>query len=217
MNIKYQFVLPVTPEKAWAVLTDIPSVAPCMPGASLESSEGDEHKGRIKVKLGPIDMTFRGAIRFAQRDDAQRRAVLEAEASEIKGGGATKATVLFFVAPAGGGSEISVESDFTVSGKAAQFGGGVIDSVGKKLMDQFATRLASQIEASQEVGATSVEAAEAGAGVQSPAGQEKPRVVAQEDDALDLLSVAWKPVATRVGISLALALLVGYGVYQVLI
>lgn len=214
MNIKYQFVLPVTPEKAWAVLMDIPSVAPCMPGATLESSEGEEHTGRIKVKLGPIDMTFRGNIKFKERDDQQRRAVLEAAANEMKGGGSTKATVVYYVEPADSGSKISVESDFTVSGKAAQFGGGVIDSVGKKLIDQFATRLAAKIEASQSDEVSGDAAVSAS---QPRTGQEQPRVIVQEEEALDLLSVAWKPVALRAVISLSILAVVGYGLYQVFV
>ncbi|MBA6420989.1 SRPBCC family protein [Pseudomonas sp. 5Ae-yellow] len=213
MNIKYKFALPVTPEKAWSVLTDIPSVAPCMPGASLESSEGDEHTGRMKVKLGPIDMTFRGSIVFKERDDERRHAVLEAAASEVKGGGSTKATVIFFVSPAINGSEISVESDFTVSGKAAQFGGGVIDSVGKKLMDQFAKRLAAHIEASQSVPEVAV-ASTGEHSVQSPADAlAQPRNPMVEEESLNLLSVAWKPVALRAAISVSALAIVGYGVY----
>lgn len=215
MNIKYQFVLPVTPDKAWAVLKDIPSVAPCMPGASLESSEGDEHTGRIKVKLGPIDMTFRGAIKFKERDEAQRRAVLEASASEMKGGGSAKATVLFFVTPAENGSVVAVESDFTVSGKAAQFGGGVIDSVGKKLIDQFATRLAAKISATQEAEASSDGALAAVSAIAPKQGQSA--AVAQEEEVLDLLSAAWKPVAIRAALSLSVIGLVGYGLYHVFV
>ncbi|MCY1484367.1 Carbon monoxide dehydrogenase subunit G (CoxG) [compost metagenome] len=218
MNIKYKFALPVAPEKAWSVLMDIPAVAPCMPGASLESSDGDEHAGRMKVKLGPIDMTFRGSILFKERDNERRHAVLEAAASEMKGGGSTKATVIFFVSPAANGSEISVESDFTVSGKAAQFGGGVIDSVGKKLMDQFATRLAAQIEASQSVQdahEVSTDAqSQAQPAVQSQAASAQPRNAVVEEEALDLLSVAWKPVAIRAAISFSLVALVGYGLYR---
>lgn len=143
MNFSYQFELPVPVAHAWATLMDIPRVTPCMPGATIESSDGDNHVGKIKVKLGPIELTYRGTVTLIKRDDALHQAQVEVVAKEIKGAGAAKATLTLAAADSGAdGTRVSVESDFSISGKAAQFGRGVVDDVAAAMMDQFAQRLA---------------------------------------------------------------------------
>lgn len=155
MNFQYQFKLGVPVDKAWAVLMDVKRVAPCLPGAAIESGEGDNYVGRVKVKLGPIELTYRGDVTFVERDDAAKRAVINVAAKEVKGAGAAKATLTLDVAASGAQTEVSVGSEFTVSGKAAQFGRGVMEEVGEKLMAEFAARLSKLIAADNEAAAVS--------------------------------------------------------------
>ncbi|HDR8923045.1 SRPBCC family protein [Burkholderia aenigmatica] len=160
MNFQYQFELGVPVDEAWAVLMDVPNVAPCLPGAAIESGENGDYVGRVKVKLGPIEMTYRGDVKFVERDDAAQHAVINVAAKEVKGGGAAKAVLTLDVAPAGSGARVSVGSEFTVSGKAAQFGRGVMDEVGEKLMGEFAVRLSKLISTAKQ--ASTVAAAPTG-------------------------------------------------------
>ncbi|CAM5275332.1 hypothetical protein AFAE65S_00201 [Alcaligenes phenolicus] len=147
MNFSYQFELPVPVERAWATLMDIPRVAPCMPGAAIESSDGSNHIGKVRVKLGPIELTYRGAVTLIERDDVQHRARVTVVAKEIKGAGAAKAELTLEATESEQGStKVSVSSEFSISGKAAQFGRGVVDEVAALMMDQFAQRLAHLLQ-----------------------------------------------------------------------
>ncbi|HLY58323.1 MAG TPA: SRPBCC family protein, partial [Stellaceae bacterium] len=130
MRFAYSFRLPVTVERAWPVLLDLRRVAPCMPGAAIESGEGPDYVGRMKVKLGPIEMTYRGDLHFVEQDDVAHRVKVEGAAKEIRGGGLAKATVTMQAVPAGNACEVAIDSDYTLSGKAAQFGTGLIDEIG---------------------------------------------------------------------------------------
>ncbi|WP_301117241.1 SRPBCC family protein [Pusillimonas sp. (ex Stolz et al. 2005)] len=204
MNINYVFTLDVAPDRAWAVLNDIPSITPCMPGASLDGQDDKGYKGKMKVKLGPIDMIFNGHIRFLERDDTQRRALLEAAANELKGAGNAKATIKFSVVPQGSGSEITVDSDYAVSGRAAQLGSGVIQSVGKRLMDEFAKRLSARIAAETQVASATEPAAV----------RPDPAPVRADNEALDLVGLTWKPVLARAAIIVMVAACIGYGIWR---
>ncbi|MBK6720919.1 MAG: SRPBCC family protein [Sphingomonadales bacterium] len=126
----------------WPVLLDVYRVAPCMPGASIESGEGNDYVGRIKVRLGPVEMVYRGDLHFTQRVDASHALAVEGAAKDTKGGGGAKAKVSLKVAEHGlSACMVSIHSDYAVSGKAAQFGRGVMEEVAEKLMNEFSTRL----------------------------------------------------------------------------
>jgi len=221
MNLKYTFILNVLPDEAWKVLMDILLITPCMPGASLDGEDEGGYKGSIKVKLGPIDMVYKGTIKFLERHDAEHRAVLEAAASEVKGAGNAKAVIQFYAQPVQGGTEVTVDSDFSVSGKAAQFGGGVMQSVGKRLMDEFAKRVVALI-ASQSVPPVSDEAP--GNQMQAAAvDQAGSRIRAEsagqhsETEALNLVGLAWKPVLIRVLVAAGVIAAVAFGVSRILV
>lgn len=217
MNLKYTFILNVLPDEAWKVLMDIPLITPCMPGASLDGEDEGGYKGRIKVKLGPIDMVYKGTIKFLERRDAEHKAVLEAAASEMKGAGNAKATIQFYVQPAQGGSEVTVDSDFSVSGKAAQFGGGVMQSVGKRLMDEFAKRVAALI-ATQHAPVAHDEAIASqpqAAAVQAGNVPQAASAIVPEVEALNLIGLAWKPVLIRVLVAAGVIAVVAIGVSRV--
>src|SRR5262252_3672147 len=93
MDLEHSFTIPVPPEQAWQVLLDVERIAPCMPGATVDSVEGDVVKGRIKVKVGPVTMTYAGTARFVERDEQARAVTLEASGKETRGAGTASATI----------------------------------------------------------------------------------------------------------------------------
>jgi uncharacterized protein len=150
MRIDNSFTVGLPAEDAWKVLLDVERIAPCMPGAELQEITEDEYRGVVKVKLGAITAQYKGAVRFAEIDEAGRRIVLRAEGRETRGQGNASATVTATLRPAGEGrTEVAIETDLTISGKIAQFGRGVMADVSSKLLDQFASCLESTILAGE--------------------------------------------------------------------
>ncbi|WP_431236237.1 SRPBCC family protein (plasmid) [Mycolicibacterium psychrotolerans] len=145
MQIENSFKVPVGVDEAWAALQDIERIAPCMPGAELDQVDGDEFTGTVRVKLGPVALTYRGSARFAEKDVNGHRAVIEARARDARGNGTAKATITATLAAQSGGTEVRVLTDLDITGKPAQFGRGVIVDVGNKLIGQFADRLALEL------------------------------------------------------------------------
>ncbi len=139
MLIDNSFTVGLSAEDAWKVLLDVERIAPCMPGAELQEITGDEFRGVVKVKLGAITAQYKGAVRFAEVDEAGHRLVLKAEGRETRGQGNASATVTATLRPAGDGrTEVAISTDLTVSGKIAQFGRGVLADVSSKLLADFA-------------------------------------------------------------------------------
>src|SRR5688500_1924062 len=136
MDLNHTFTVPVPPAEAWQVLTDIERIAPCMPGAQLTEVDGDDYRGQVKIKVGPITATYKGVARFVERDDDAHRAVLRAEGRDARQGSA-HAVITATLVPSGSGTEVTVDTDLTVSGKVAQFGRGMLSEVSAKLIDQF--------------------------------------------------------------------------------
>jgi uncharacterized protein len=146
MRIDNSFTVGLPAEDAWKVLLDVERIAPCMPGAELQEVAGEEYRGVVKVKLGAITAQYKGAVRFAEVDEAGRRIVLRAEGRETRGQGNASATVTATLRPAGEGrTEVAIETDLTISGKIAQFGRGVMADVSSKLLTEFASCLESTI------------------------------------------------------------------------
>ena len=137
MELTNDFRVGVPVEQAWAVLTDVELIAPCMPGAQLQEVEGDEYRGVVKVKVGPITAQYKGAARFVERDEGGHRAVLRAEGRDTRGQGNANATITATLTPDGDGTSVSVATDLTVTGRVAQFGRGVMADVSAKLLGQF--------------------------------------------------------------------------------
>jgi len=166
VDLTNEFRVGVPVERAWEVLTDVERIAPCMPGAQLQEIEGDEYRGIVKVKVGPITAQYKGAARFVEQDEAGHRAVLRAEGRETRGQGNANATITAQLEPDGDGTKISVMTDLTITGRVAQFGRGVLADVSTKLLGQFADCLQTQLLAGDESGATAgVTAAKPGAPV----------------------------------------------------
>jgi uncharacterized protein len=147
MELEHSFTVPVPEERAWEVLMDVNRVAPCMPGATLESVDGDEIKGRIKVKVGPIAMTYAGTARFSERDPAAHVITLEASGKETRGAGTASATVRSELHGQGDQTHVVVHTTLNVTGRPAQFGRGVMAEVGGKLIGIFASNLADMLAA----------------------------------------------------------------------
>ncbi len=145
MRLEHSFTVPVPVEDAWRVLLDLPRVAPCLPGATLTGVDGDTFTGTVKVKLGPITLTYQGKGRFVERDEAARRVVVEASGRDVRAAGTASATVSSTLVPDGAGTRVEVLTDLAVTGRPAQFGRGMIGEVSAKLIGQFADCLAQEL------------------------------------------------------------------------
>ena len=145
MELTNEFTVGVPVDEAWKVLTDLERIAPCMPGAQLQEVEGDEYRGVVKIKVGPITAQYKGVATFQEKDDANHKAVLRAEGRDTRGQGNASATITATLVPDGEGTKVSVLTDLTITGKVAQFGRGVLGDVSAKLMDQFAVALDAEV------------------------------------------------------------------------
>ena len=150
MELQHSFRVPSGIDEAWTTFNDLERIAPCLPGAQLTSLEGDDFTGKAKVKVGPVSMQFAGSGRFVERDEAGYRAVIEATGKDSRGNGTAAATVTARLEADGDGTRVLVDTDLKVSGKVAQFGKGMISEIGGKLLDQFASCLATTLAAGDE-------------------------------------------------------------------
>jgi uncharacterized protein len=150
MKLENEFTVPAPIDHAWEVLLDIERVAPCLPGASIDGSDGDEYRGTMNVKLGPITSSFAGTLKVEEADEATHRAVLSARARDSRGQGTAAATITSTMAPADEGTRVTVDTDLRVTGPAASFGRGVMLDVSARLLGQFAECLAAEMGRSAE-------------------------------------------------------------------
>jgi uncharacterized protein len=211
MKLENRFTVPVPVEQAWQVLLDVERVAPCMPGATLTSIDGDDFEGTVKVKVGPINLTYGGKARFVSKDDASHVAVIDGSGKETRGTGTAKALITCRLIDKGDTTEVEVDTDLNVTGKPAQFGRGVLADVSGKLVDQFAACLSDEIgsgaaaepepEPEPLFAATSADLG-APAGVQAPAARTAP-APRPPAEAIDLLGTAGAPVLKRLAPVLA--------------
>ncbi len=173
MQLEHRFTVPAPPDVVWAALIDPERVAPCMPGATLESVEGTKFKGSVKVKLGPISLLYKGAGEFAETDEQARRVVIKAAGKDSRGNGTAAATVTVQLTEEGGSSAVTATTDLAITGKPAQFGRGMIAEVGGKILDTFAGCLAGKLApGADSAAATSETDADA---EERPAEEPKPR------------------------------------------
>jgi uncharacterized protein len=234
MEFVNTFTVPVGVDRAFEILTDLERVAPCLPGATLEEVHGDVYSGKVKVKVGPIAVTYKGTAELAEQDADAKHAVIRAKGTEARGSGTAAADVTADLQADGeDATTVRVVTDLTITGKPAQFGRGVMGDVGTKLIGTFAGRLAAMIEADEGGAAPEAElppataaptadtapatapdvapaAAAAGTATAPTAAATEPRRIAppaQEPEALDLMEVAGGAVAKRVLPLVALAAL----------
>ena len=145
MELTNEFRVSVPVDEAWSVLTDLERIAPCMPGAELQEVEGDEYRGVVKIKVGPITAQYKGKASFQSLDTGAHKAVLKAEGRDTRGQGNASATVTAELESEGSGTAVRITTDLNVTGKVAQFGRGVLADVSAKLLAQFVSHLETDV------------------------------------------------------------------------
>ena len=228
MELSNSFTVDVPVDKAWEILNDVPTIAPCLPGAQLQEVEGEEYRGIVKVKVGPITAQYKGKATFVERDEAAHRVVLKAEGRDTRGQGNASALITAQMEPKGGSTEVVVTTDLTVTGKVAQFGRGVMADVSAKLMGQFADNLAGTVLSGEHRAAPGAEPAVAELAAPEPVTQlaapepvtelaapeavtERPTVQRfdmPEPEPVDLLGTAGSPMLKRVVPPVVIALVI---------
>jgi carbon monoxide dehydrogenase subunit G len=206
MELTNEFRVPVPVDEAWAVLTDVERIAPCMPGAQLQEVEGDEYRGIVKVKVGPITAQYKGKAKFVEMDAAAKKAVLLAEGRETRGQGNATATISATLEADGSGTRVAVLTDLAVTGRVAQYGRGVLADVSAKLLDQFVACLESDVLSGEPAVVvpdtppaepTGNGTAQAAAPQPAPAPTGPRQIESRPAEAVDLLQTAGSPVAKR--------------------
>jgi uncharacterized protein len=206
------FTVPVPSDRLWELLTDVERIAPCVPGFTLEEADHPDYRGRMKVKVGAINVTYDATITFVERDDESKRVVLTVKGKEVRGAGSVDATVTSSLIDRGDETEAEMVTDVYVTGRVAQFGRGIIADVSSRMTEQFVDRLNAQLLApAADASANSAAgtgdgvgpAADAAAAGRSTAAGPSPS--SADDEALDLGSIAAVPVLKRVAPLLALA------------
>jgi carbon monoxide dehydrogenase subunit G len=213
MKISDEFTVSVPVQRAWEVLTDLAGIAPCMPGAQLTGFDGETYNGKVRIKVGPVISEFAGTARFAEKDDAAHRAVIDARGKDSRGAGNASARITAGLRAEGDRTVVSVDTDLKISGKVAQFGSGMIKQVSEKLLGEFVDCLESKLVA--DSGLTSAaptgpaSAAPAPAAAAAPAAPHASRLTEpmQEPAALDLMQFAGGSIAKRL-VPLLLGLIV---------
>jgi carbon monoxide dehydrogenase subunit G len=218
MQLEHSFAVPVPVDQAWQVLLDVERVAPCMPGATLTEFSGDDFAGTVRVKLGPVNLLYKGRGRFVERDGSAHRVVIEASGRDSRSAGTAAATVRASLHAADdGGTRVEVVTDLNVTGRPAQFGRGMLADVSGKLIGQFAACLAEQLAAAPEPEplAAAPESEPGPAGPEpEPAAALVPsdvdsRPVAREAEPIDLLAVTGISAGVRRAVPYGLAFLAG--------
>jgi hypothetical protein len=148
MEIENSFAVKAAPDRVYEFLLDVNNVVSCVPGAELsEVVDPDTFKGKVKIKVGPVTVSYNGTARITARDAATRTATLAADGRETTGSGSAQATTVMAVAADGDGSTVTLTTDFTVVGRVAQFGRGIMEDVSRHLVGQAATCIQSKLEA----------------------------------------------------------------------
>ena len=208
MELNNEFRVAVPAAKTWEVLTDVERVAPCIPGAQLLSVDGDDFTGAVKVKVGPITVSYKGDATFQEKDAAAQRVVIKASGKETRGSGNAAALVTAQLHEDTSGTTVAITTDLTISGKAAQFGRGVLADVSTNLIGQFARNLEAEL-----LGGSAPSAAAAASATAAPAAGAT-QAMGGSDDSIDLLSVVAIPLAKRhvppVGAGVAIGLVIGF-------
>ena len=205
MDLNNSFEVAADRATAWRVLNDVERIAPCLPGAQLEEIDGDEYKGNVKVKVGPITAQYKGKATFIEQNEAEGKVVIKGDGRDSRGAGNASALITATLHEVDAdNTRVDVYTDLSITGKAAQFGRGVMAEVSAKLMGQFAENL-KELLAEEQAGGDAVDTA---ANTAAPsdtvtdepaAAQDGPRKINMpEADAVDLLDAAGASVFKRV-------------------
>jgi uncharacterized protein len=153
MKLDNEFTVGVPIEQAWAVLTDLELIAPCMPGAQLTGVTDGVYSGKVKIKVGPVTAEYAGTAQFSVKDETAYHAVIDARGRDSRGNGNATAVISARLQPAAGSTVVTVSTDLTIAGRIAQFGSGMIKEVSAKLLGQFVTCLEVKLSAGAVTGA----------------------------------------------------------------
>ena len=145
MELHHTFTVAASPERTWALITDLGEVGGCFPGAKVTSFDEETFEGEVKVRLGPIAVTYQGKGRFLERDDETRHAKIEGVGRGLRGLGNATALATLDLTGEGEGTKVDIVTDLSITGKPAQFGRGVMQSVSDKLLGQFVACLESKL------------------------------------------------------------------------
>jgi uncharacterized protein len=212
IELDNSFTVPVPPEKAWDVLLDVERIAPCMPGASVLSisDDGNEVEGQVKVKLGPLSLTYKGTAKFTEKDQANHTIAIEATGKETRGAGTASANVQAVLKPgdAAGSTLVSIHTSLNVTGRPAQFGRSLLPEVSGKLIAQFASNLEALIAADNAPPAAAEETASpeadgtaadsSGATSAATAATPAPAPVIKQEESLNAFKFVVVPILKRV-------------------
>lgn len=216
MKLENEFTVDAPVDEAWDVMLDLERVTPCLPGATLTEQEGDEYKGKMTVRLGPVRQEYNGTVKFEETDAEEHRAVLKADGKDQRGQGTASATITSTMSEENGGTKVHVETDMQLTGRAAQFGRGVQEDVAAKLLTEFADCLEKEIlgentqeEEAEPAASANGSGAESGASNEAAASangsgesEEEPQVrkINQESEVepLDLGAASYEAVMKRV-------------------
>ncbi len=145
MRLENEFEVNAPVEQVWQVLEDVPRVARCMPGAELISSDGNQHEGTVKARLGPMRVTYQGTATVTELDSSAHRAAMTAEGRETRGQGRAKAEVSLSAEEQDGRTKVAIVTDLDITGRVAQFGRGLLEDVSTQLIDDFAAQLEREV------------------------------------------------------------------------
>jgi uncharacterized protein len=204
IELDNSFTVPVPPEQAWDVLLDVERIAPCMPGASVTSVEGDQIEGQVKVKLGPLSLTYKGTAKFTDKDQANHTIAIEATGKETRGAGTASANVQATLTPAEAGSTlVAIHTSLNVTGRPAQFGRSLLPEVSGKLIAQFASNLEALIGADSPAAEAADTPEDSGtaddsSGEAAPVAAKPAAPVIKQEESLNAFKFVVVPVLKRV-------------------
>ena len=176
-------------EEVWNAFNTPERIAPCLPGAELQEVEGDNFKGAVKIKVGPITAQYKGIASYQDKDESSKRVVIKGDGRDTRGAGNASALITAQLSEVSSNvTNVKVLTELTITGKVAQFGRGAISDVSGKLMTQFANNLEEILDTE---------------------GNENPAVIEDGEDEknseteLNLLKIVALPVLKRFGAPLA--------------
>ena len=199
MRIENDMHVSASMEEAWALLTDIPAIAPCLPGAKLIDQDGDTYEGTMKVKVGPIVAEYSGTATVVEMNETDRTVKLTASGRDKRGAGNASADIFASMVEDDGGTTVSIATDLKVAGKVAQFGRGAMADISKKLLGQFAECIEAKLQQADVVdeAETEPETIEAPNDDAEASASEPEVSIDDDDDVLDLMGVAGGALAKR--------------------
>lgn len=168
LKFENEFVVDAPVEPTWRTLLDLPRVARCLPGATIEPvSEDGSYPGSMRVKVGPVTIDYQGVARLREVDEAARVAVFNVQGKELRGQGSASATIRNSLAAEGDSTRVKVETELSVTGRPAQFGRGIMQDVAGSMLADFARALSEMMAGGETIAATTGAEREP-----KPAGQE---------------------------------------------